>query len=221
MGKIRLGELPRKVIFTVVLIGLLCALPVSLLIHNIVQSSGAESLSSAETLGDPQNDYFSGATPVYSSAASHVCVAFEFLGFDPSTSYASFAMAISEAKANEGYIQHELDTGYSAGVLVIRSYFGLDPIVVPFPLVDLTTGVLSDACTTGSSARYNHGVGFRAQESSYMLGQPRAFPMDWYELDDTISVYLCPRREAQNKCAARLNLQSELDMGQLGTPSVI
>jgi hypothetical protein len=221
MGNRAWGGLPGKIIFTVLFITAFCFLPVSLLIQNAVQSSHRESLASAETLGSPENGYFGDAVPVRASAKSDVCVAFEFLGFDPSTSFASFATVVSATGAGAGYVRQEIKEGYGTGVLVIRSYFGLSPIVVPFPLADLTTGTLSAACTTGNSAPYMRGVGFRDQGSSYLLGQPRAFPNDWYELDDTIGVYLCPPKQAQDECAAQLNLQSEVGMGQLGTPSVV
>ncbi|HUN36264.1 MAG TPA: hypothetical protein VMU95_30070 [Trebonia sp.] len=210
-----------KIILTVLLIAACCFLPVFLLVQNAVQSSHRESLTSARTLGSPDNGYFGAATPVYSSSGSNVCVAFEFLGFDPSTSFASFATVVSATSAGAGYIQREIKDGYGTGVLVMRSYFGLSSIMVPFPLADLTTGSLSTACTSGNSAPYMRGVGFREEESSYLLGQPRAFPNDWYEFDDTIGVYLCAPKQSQAECTAQLNLQSEVSMVQLGTPSVI
>jgi len=221
MGHRARGGIPIKIMITVIFVAVFCALPVFLLIQNAVQSSHQESLASAKTLGSPNNGYFGAATPVYSSPRSDVCVAFEFLGFDPSTSFASFATVVSATSAGAGYIRQEISDGYGTGVLVIRSYFGLSSIMVPFPLADLTTGSLSAACTTGNSAPYMGGVGFRQQESSYMLGQPRAFPNDWYEFDDTIGIYLCTARQAADQCTAQLNLQSEVSMAQLGGPSVI
>jgi hypothetical protein len=215
--------------------------PLYLLFQNAVQSSGAESLSSSEGLAQPRNGYFGAATPIYTSGGD-ICVAVEFLGFDPSTSDATFATVVSAASVGaEQYIQNTIIAGdsYQTGLLVIRSNFGLSTIVVPFPLSDLTTGTPSDACATGNSAPYNRGVGFREQESAYLLGQPRAFPNDWYELDDSVGVYLCPPppKQAQNQCAGQVNLQStasaaEIKPGtpsastpsviaQLGTPSVI
>jgi len=210
-----------KIVGSVVIIVLLCSVPVILLFQNAVQSSGAESLTSAKELGSSSNGYFGAATPVYSSASSKVCVAFEFLGFDPS-SVASFATVVSATPAGASYIKQQISDGRSTGLLVMRSYFGLSPIVVPFPLVDLTTGTLSPACTSGQSGPYMRGVGFRDQETSYLLGQGRAFPSDWYELDDTVAVYLCQPREAADQCAGQVNLQSQAGMGQLpGPPSVI
>jgi hypothetical protein len=211
--------------------------PLFLLFQNAVQSSGAESLSSPEGLGQPRNGYFGAATPIYTSGGD-VCVAVEFLGFDPSTSDATFATVVSAASVTaEEDIQNTIvgKDGYSTGLLVIRSNFGLSTIVVPFPLSDLTTGTPSDSCTTGNSAAYNRGVGFREQESAYLLGQPRAFPNDWYELDDSVGVYLCPSnraqsaQQAQNQCTGQVNLQSTASaaeakpgsIAQLGAPSVI
>jgi hypothetical protein len=221
MGKKWRGGVAGKVAVSVLIIVGLCFVPVYLLVQNLVQSSGAESLPSPEALGPPVNGYFGAATPVYSSAASDVCVAFEFLGFDPSSSSASFATVVSATSAGESIIQRDIKGGVSSGVLVMSSYFGLSAIVVPFPLVDLTTGTLSSACTTGHSGRYTRGVGFRDDEISYLPGQPRAFPDDWYEFDDTVAVYLCSPKQAPDKCAAQVNLQSEISMGQLGRPSVI
>jgi len=72
-----------KVGLSAVIIAGLCGVPVYLFIQNAVQSSGAESQTAAKELGAPRNGYFGDATPIYSSPTTDVCVAFEFLGFDP------------------------------------------------------------------------------------------------------------------------------------------
>lgn len=207
-----------KVAVSLLIIAILCCVPVLLFFQNTVQSSGALALTSAKELGSPRNGYFGAATPVLSPPASDVCVAFEFLGFDPSTSVANFATVVSETRAGASYIRDRIKGGDTTGVLVMRSYLGLSAIVVPFPLGDLTTGTLSTACTTGKPGPYMRGIGFRDEESSYLLGQPRAFPNDWYELDDTIAVYLCQPKETANACALQVNLQSEVAMTQLPSP---
>src|SRR5262245_2073396 len=99
------GGVPGKVAVSALIIMALCFVPVYLLIQNLAQSSGAESLASPEALGPPRNGYFGASTPVYSSAGSDVCVAFEFLGFDPSSSSASYATVVSATNAGKGKIQ--------------------------------------------------------------------------------------------------------------------
>jgi hypothetical protein len=186
-----------------------------MLINNSVQSSGAERLNTdqngqatvqttSRTLGQGANGYFGPATPVYWSQYTDVCVAIEFLGFDPSSSDATIATVVS---ATPYGLKTMALAGDSNGLLVVSSNFGLSTITIPFPLADLSTGDLSPACSSGTSAPYTRGVGYRSQETVYMLGQPRAFPDDWYELDDTVAVYFCTPKQAQNDCVTQLNQQ--------------
>jgi hypothetical protein len=189
-----------------------------MLINNGVQSSGAERLNTDQngqitvqttprTLGQGANGYFGPATPVYSSHYTDVCVAIEFLGYDPSASVATIATVVS---ATPYGLKTMSLAGDSNGLLVISSNFGLSTITIPFPLADLTTGDLSPACTSGTPSSYTRGVGYRSQETVYMLGQPRAFPDDWYELDDTVAVYFCTSKQSQDDCVKQLNQQGTI-----------
>jgi hypothetical protein len=43
------------------------------------------------------------------------------------------------------------------------------------------------------------------KQNIFVLGQPRAFPDDWYELDDTVAMYMCSAAQTQDECATGLN----------------
>jgi hypothetical protein len=209
-----------KAIASVLLIAVFCFVPVYMLYQNAVQSSGALRLTAPRALGQGANGNFGPATRVYSSPRSSVCVALEFLGFDPSSSTATLAFAVSATGASSSAINQAVVAGGTSGLLVISSNFGLSAVTIPFPLGELGSGELSPACYTGKTAPYLSGVGFRADESVYLLGQPRAFPDDWYELDDTVTVYVCPVQLTQDTCAAQMNQQGEASFAKVTTPPV-
>src|SRR5262249_52289695 len=79
----------------VLLLGLF-AVPVWLLVSNISDSDGAESLPNDTGLGAPKYNYFGKAAEVYSPQEdghpTDLCVTFEFLGLNEATSQANFGI---------------------------------------------------------------------------------------------------------------------------------
>jgi hypothetical protein len=191
-----------RVVWSLVIIAVFCFVPLDLLFQNIEYSAGAQDLTDPATVAQPTDGDFGYATPVYWSGTSQVCVAFEFLGLDSATSDASLGVVISATAPGVTSIDEYVNEGYSGGVLVISSNFGLSSITIPFLLsqVDKASDVGS-ACVDDRPAPYQRGDGFREDVAAFSLGQPRAFPNDWYELDDGVHVYLCPPGTAGDSCA--------------------
>ncbi|HUL24456.1 MAG TPA: hypothetical protein VLW44_01620 [Streptosporangiaceae bacterium] len=187
------------------IIALFCFMPALLLYQNIGYSAGAQKLSNSATLGSPTDDYYGSATPIYSSATNDVCVAFEFLGLDPASSYARFGIVIGATQNGSGYVRSQAKKGYTRPLLLISSNIGLSSIVIPVPLSTLQRYDSSPACNSMKAVPYVRGSGFRMLQSVFVLGQPRAFPDDWYELNDRVTVYLCRTKQTRGECVTGLN----------------
>ena len=190
-----------RIVWSAVIIALFCSVPVYLLFQNVEYSAGAQNLTNTATLGQPTDGNFGDATPVYWSSASAVCVAFEFLGLDPSSSDASFGVVVSPTAQGLNGIDSLMQRGYKGGVLLISSNFGLSSITMPFLLSEIDSGSDVSSSCASQPVPYKRGGGFREDITTFSLGQSRAFPNDWYELDDEVRVYLCPPGTAGNSCA--------------------
>lgn len=84
---------------------------------------------------------------------------------------------------------------------MINSNIGLSSIVIPVPFSVLEDGPLM----TCGNDRPNlndilGGASFRTRQDIFVLGQPRAFPNDWYELNDNVTVYVCTNGATQAAC---------------------
>ena len=89
-------------------------------------------------------------------------------------------------------------------LLLISSKIGLSSIVIPVPLSTLQHYDSSPACNRTKPVPYVRGGGFRVLQSIFVLGQPRAFSDDWYELSDRVTVYLCRTKQTQDECVTGL-----------------
>jgi hypothetical protein len=193
-----------RIVWSVAIIALFCSVPVYLLFQNVEYSAGAQNLTNIATLGQPSDGNFGDTTPVYWSGASDVCVAFEFLGLDPSSSDASFGIVVSPTAQGVKHIDNLVGQGYKGAVVLISSNYGLSSITLPFLLSEVDTpSDVSQSCVD-KSVSYKRGGGFRDDITAFSLGQSRAFPNDWYELDDEVSVYLCAHGTSGDSCAPQV-----------------
>jgi hypothetical protein len=201
MREMRGIEIFGRIVGSLVIIAVFCFVPLGLLFQNVEYSAGAQDLTDPATLAQPTDGNFGYAVPVYWSAKSQVCVAFEFLGLDSATSDASLGVVISPTAHGVSSIDSYMTSGYSGGVLVISSNFGLSSIAIPFLLSQVDNASEVGSACADRPVPYQRGDGFREDVTAFSLGQPRAFPNDWYELDDDVHVYLCPPGTAGDSCA--------------------
>jgi hypothetical protein len=199
-GNQSVGKIVGKGAATAALIVLLCSVPATLFIQNISGSSGVQPLIDSATLAPPtSNDYYGDATQLYADPHSAVCVAFEFLSLDTASSNAAFGIVIGATQQGHETIQSDIKEGYTTPLLVLRSNAGLSSIPISVPISYLQSPEASPNCIN-ASASYMRGAGFRVPQSIFVLGQPRAFPNDWYELDDTAAMYMCSSTHTQDEC---------------------
>lgn len=181
---------------SVALIAAFCFVPVTLLAQNVSESAGIQNLSDGASLSASNNEYYGPPAGIYVSSDSDVCITFEFLGLNPATSFASFGIVVGSTGSGAATIRN---MQRYAPLLVISSNAGLSSIAIPIPSSALT-GKYNRSCSPRPQG-YVREVGFRARQDIFVLGQPRAFPNDWYELDDTVTLYMCPPGGAQDQCA--------------------
>lgn len=172
------------------------AIPVWLLVSNISDSDGAESLPNDTSLGAPKYNYFGKAVEIYSPQEdghpADLCVTFEFLGLNEATSQASFGILVEATEAGDQRLKSwlsPLEHPPKTGTLKITSTSGISNISIPFSLSALRLAP-PVSCGLGDpdAVQLDVNAGIRATRSIFMLGAQRAFPNDWYELDDTVNV---------------------------------
>ena len=201
-----MGKIVGKGVLTTGAIVLFCFVPAKLFIQNVTSSSGMQPLSDSATLGPPtSDDYYGDASRIYAAPNSAVCIAFEFLGLDSPSSEAEFGIVIGATKQGYLAIQSDINAGYTSPLLVIYSNAGLSSIAISVPISYLQRPEASPNCGMKAPARYMRGAGFRVRQDIFVLGQPRAFPDDWYELDDTVSMYMCFAARTQDQCVTGFN----------------
>jgi hypothetical protein len=186
-----------------------CFVPAVLLYQNI-DTSGAQTLTRPATVAPSTNGNYGLTTAVNPSTDSAVCVTFEFLGLNTASSYANFGIVVGHTPEGVGHIDTLIQEGYTTPFLLISSNSGLSSIVIQFPLSALQKDDASTTCTSGKPTQDSHSDNYRVLQSIFVLGQPRAFPDDWYQLNDTVSVYLCRAKQAENECTTGLNLQGAI-----------
>ena len=189
----------RGLLISLIALGCL-PIPIWLLVDNYSNSGGVEALAYATSLGAPRYNYFGNPVEVYSPGeTADLCVTFEFLGLDETNSQASFGILIDATPSGEKLLNHlkSLKHPPTTGTLQINSTSGLTSIRVPFPVSSLETfpvSVLEKAQITCNSSgdveisKLDFYAGFRTTQSIFTLGTPRAFPDDWYELDDAVNI---------------------------------
>jgi hypothetical protein len=196
-----------KIVVSLVIVGAFCIVPSLLLLQNVDNSAGMLQLKSLTTLGSPADNYYGPPAEVYSDRSSLICVAFEFLGLDPATSLAKFGIVVGLAPDGAATAARWLKSG-STVMLQITSNVGLSSITIPVPASALqpsgSTQQMS-SCNNGPKNAYIRAPGYRTLQDIFVLGQSRAFPNDWYELDDDVTAYLCAGKQGTSECGVAQN----------------
>jgi hypothetical protein len=187
-----LSPTPVKVGLTVLVFALLLA-PVILFIQNYFDSQGMQPLGDPSTdLASPRDDYYGVPTEVYSSGAAgkpaDFCVTFEFLGLNPSGSNASLGVLVGVTPAGEKALAHLSAQHFSDVSVVIRSNSGLSNLEIPVAVSVLTAAPVSYCDSHPHQDNLDQNAAYRVTSTLSLLGQPRAFPQDWYQLDDSVGV---------------------------------
>ena len=177
-----------------------CSVPVILLYQNLNSSIGAQPLKNRIVDVDPPTaTYYGSPALVYSPALSDLCITFGFLTLDPATSLANFAILVGATKQGNQELRQLGKHGYSSVLLVVNSNVGLGRIKISVPFSTLESSKASKCGGSNLSGdrlardRFRKELlryaGFRTNQDIFLLGQPRAFPNDWYELNDSVSAY--------------------------------
>jgi hypothetical protein len=172
---------------------LLPVVPVILLVQNTIDSTGFKPLGSpATTLATPRDNYYGVPTAVYSADNSgrpaDFCVTFEFLGLDPSGPDVTLGVLVGITGPGKKAL-HELSAeGFKRVSLVVKSNSGLSNFQVPVLVSVLAAAPISHCGTRPLQNNLDQSAAYRATWTSSLLAQPRAFPQDWYELDDSVGV---------------------------------
>ena len=182
-----------RILVSLLILPLFLAVPAWLLVDNYIYSVSPQKISGSwATLNPPGNSYFGNPAEIYSSEKagypSDLCVTFEFFGLNQATSYTNFGILIGVTEQGKKDIS-KLVPHRKTGWLIFKSNNGLASFTVPFSLLALEQAPVSH-CGNGSikPAELDQHAGIRRIQSIFTLGEPQAFPDDWYELDDTVTV---------------------------------
>jgi hypothetical protein len=173
-----------------------CAIPVVpvlLLVQNNFDSAGFEPLGNpATTLSPPRDDYYGTPTEVYSAngygTAADFCVTFEFLGLNASGPDASLGILVGVTSAGESELSTLAAEGYRQVSVVVKSDSGLSNFEIPISTSVLAAAPITPCGPHPLQMNLDQDAAYRATWTLSVLGQPRAFPQDWYELDDSVGV---------------------------------
>ncbi|HEY7144952.1 MAG TPA: hypothetical protein VH637_11940 [Streptosporangiaceae bacterium] len=176
-------------------IALFFAIPAGLFASNIVDAGGALNLSApARYLTQPKDDYYGTPTIVFPresyDPASDFCVTFEFIGLTPSDSRITLGVLVGITHHGLSDLARRITPKYQNVSLWITSYSGLSSINIPISVSDLEHRPAQSVCGTGQvpARDLDQRAAFRTNLGVFVLGQARAFPQDWYQLDDSVTV---------------------------------
>ncbi len=196
-GRRTLGRPSRETLIRLAaslgLLGLL-TIPVILLVENEFDSAGVRQLSSpAVNLAPPKDDYYGVPSTVYNATdygmLADLCVTFEFLDLDPSGPDVRLGVLVgATSEGKQDLAVEESAFGYKDVSLVVKSNSGLSNFMAPIPISALEAARASGCGARPRQADLDQFAGYRANWTVSLLGQPRAFPQDWYELDDSVTV---------------------------------
>jgi hypothetical protein len=180
----------------VVLTVLACVIPVVpifMLVLNNFDSAGFEPLGNpATTLSPPRDDYYGVPTEVYSAngygTSADLCVTFEFLNLNPSVPDVSLGILVGVTSAGKAALTSLSAQGYRKVSLVVKSESGLSNFEIPIAASVLAAAPVTPCGAHPLQGNLDQDAAYRATWTLSMLGQPRAFPQDWYELDDSVGV---------------------------------
>jgi hypothetical protein len=172
----------------------LAVAPGLLLLHNIRDSAARHNLYGSAPLSPPADNYYGVPTETYSPEHSDLCVTFGFLTLNPATSLADFSVLVGATPHGKNMLKRLSSHGYNSVLLVVSSNLGLSSIDIPIPFSALEHGQTS-SCGGGSPTQKMllTAAGFRAIEGIFVIGQPRAYPQDWYYLNDSVNTYATRR----------------------------
>jgi len=190
--KVKLFVKEKVKLFVIALAILVVALafPIWLLFDNYTDSAGAESLPNDVGLAVPRYDYFDPPIAVYSSPANldDLCITFELIGIDEGASQITLGVLVGATATGEHYLR-SIKHPPKTGVFLLSSENGLNNYSENFPLASLEDAT-PVSCEGGnismSHLALNSIVAFNL--NVFVLGTPRAYPNDWYELDDAATV---------------------------------
>ena len=174
----------------------ICALPVIpivLLLQNNSDSTGFRPLGyPAANLAQPRDDYYGRPTQVYSSDAddspADVCVTFEFLGLNPSVPDVSLGVLVGVTGPGKKELTTLSEQGYKNVSVVVKSDSGLSNFEIPVSVSVLAAARPTHCVSPLHQDNLDQRAAYRSTWTLSLLGQPRAFPQDWYELDDQVGV---------------------------------
>ena len=192
-----------KGILSVLTIGLL-AVPAYLLFSNIVDASGAKDLPPlSKPLAAPLDEYYGAPTQVSPvDNRPDICVTFTLLGINPATSFANIGILVGVTDQGQGTLTTSLKR-YKNITVWVTSYSGLSAFHFTVPVAALLhaqtstcgSGQTRQECpgpATGATiicpAELDQHAAFGETTTDYILGQARAFPQDWYQLNDLVTV---------------------------------
>ncbi len=179
-----------------ILTPIICALPVIpviLLLQNNSDSAGFRPLGyPAVNLASPRDDYYGRPTQVYSSNADGIpadlCVTFEFLGLNPSVPDVSLGVLVGVTGQGKAELTSLSEQGYKNVSVVVKSNSGLSNFEIPVAVSVLAAAPPTHCVVPLHQDNLDQRAAYRSTWTLSLLGQPRAFPQDWYELDDQVGV---------------------------------
>ena len=140
------------------------------------------------TLSPPRDDYYGVPTEVYSADGPvDFCVTFEFLGLNRSPNV-SLGILVGVTSAGKAALTGLSAHGYQEVSVVVRSDSGLSNFEVPIAVSVLAAAPVTPCGAHPPQSSLDQDAAYRATWTPSLLGQPRAFPQDWYELDDSVGV---------------------------------
>lgn len=187
---------------------LFLAVPARLLYENLANSAGAqESKGPSLTLSPPAgNNHYGTPESIYRRQGAYLCVALEFLGLDPTKSWATFGIQVDVTSQGKAMIKKFEQGQQHRGAkkaehpaprfrnisLVLKSRNGLASLVIPIHSSTLAAATPS-TCAAASPAlpelgRLNRNAAFRTTQNILVLGQPRAFPEDSYQASESVAM---------------------------------
>jgi hypothetical protein len=129
---------------------------------------------------------------VYSADSSRTpadfCVTFEFLGLDPSVPDVTLGVLVGVTGPGKKALPGLSAEGFKNVSLVVKSNSGLSNFEAPVPVSVLAAAPVTNCGTRPLQNILDQHAAYRATWTPPLLGQPRAFPQDWYELDDSVGV---------------------------------
>jgi hypothetical protein len=193
-----------KVILSALTVGLL-AVPAYLLYSNIVDASGAKGLPSPSSpLAAPVDEYYGAPTQVspVNKKDPDICVTVTLLGVNPASSFANLGILVGVTGHGQANLPASLKN-YKNITVWVTSYSGLSSLHLTVPVATLRHAQTS-SCGSGQTrqqcpgpaaggpiicpAELDQHAAFGETDTVYILGQARAFPQDWYQLNDLVTV---------------------------------